>query len=109
MKEVIVGVLPQCLHNRMNLPHGYVHTVVVFKGYSDHGPGGRNYPRYTNTKDVDMSHYDRGYDEEGKSNASPDEIDAFLRQYGTHYQSLGRNCQDFSRNFVHFLITAHPC
>ena len=42
-KKILVGVALPCI--RIGFPYGYHHTVVLFKAFSDHGPGG-NCPRY---------------------------------------------------------------
>ena len=57
------------------------HTVVLFKGYADHVPGG---VRYVNMRNPDRTRYIRTI-HEGRSNATSRDIERFVAQYG--YQS----------------------
>ena len=105
------GVLdrtPQCVLNSVNLPHGFNHAAVLFKGIAHHLPGG-NPPRYESS-DNNI----RGYKtiNEGKSEATPREIRGFIEHYGRDYSYFGpgaRNCQDFAKKLVDFLVKERPC
>ena len=104
-----VGYTPQCVLNSVNLPYGYNHAAVLFKGIAHHLPIA-NTPLYESSDNDIPEGYDEVY--KGKSEATPKEIRGFNQHYGSGYFPLGpgaRNCQDYAIKLVDFLVNERPC